>query len=91
MINRRQFLQITGAGTAGFLAGGIPALVNSDGARAASNPEGKFIPDMEIALKATPSEIPILPGNPTSVWSYRAQLLKGDPVPFCPTAPDSRF
>ena len=80
MINRRQFLQITGAGTAGFLAGGIPALVNSDGARAASNPEGKFIPDMEIALKATSSEIPILPGNPTSVWSYRAQLLKGDPA-----------
>ncbi len=80
MINRRQFLQITGGGAAGLLAGGLPSLINIEDARAASNPEGKFIPDIDIALKASPAEIPILPGNPTSVWSYMAQLLKGNPA-----------
>ncbi len=28
MINRRQFLQITGGGAAGLLAGGLPSLIN---------------------------------------------------------------
>ena len=77
MINRRQFLQITSAGAAGFLAGGLPSLVNIEGARAASNPEGEFIPDLDIALKATPAEVPILPGNPTDVWHYQGHVIKG--------------
>jgi FtsP/CotA-like multicopper oxidase with cupredoxin domain len=77
MINRRQFLQISGAGAAGLLTGGLPALVNIEGARAASNPEGKFIPDLDIALKATPAEVPILPGDPTGVWHYQGHVLKG--------------
>ena len=78
MINRRQFLQISGAGAAGLLAGSLPSLVNIEGARAASNPEGKFIPDLDIALKATPAEVPILPGNPTGVWHYQGHVLKGN-------------
>ena len=77
MINRRQFLQITSAGAAGFLAGGLPSFVNIEGARAASNPEGEFIPDLDIALKATPAEVPILPGNPTDVWHYQGHVIKG--------------
>jgi FtsP/CotA-like multicopper oxidase with cupredoxin domain len=77
MINRRQFLQITGAGTAGLLAGSLPSLVNIEGARAASNPEGEFIPDLDIALKATPAAVPILPGNPTDVWHYQGHVIKG--------------
>ena len=52
-INRRQFLQISGASAAGLLAGGLPLLADHEGARAASNPEDKFIPDLDIALKAT--------------------------------------
>ncbi len=78
MINRRQFLQITGAGAAGFLAGGIPSFVNIEGARAASNPTGKFIPDLDLALKATPAEVPILPGNPTGVWHYQGHVIEGN-------------
>jgi len=77
MINRRQFLQISGASAAGLLAGGLPLLVNNEGARAASNPEGKFIPDLDIALKATPAEVAILPGNPTGVWHYQGQVITG--------------
>jgi blue copper oxidase len=78
MINRRQFLQITSAGAAGLFAGGIPSLVNIEGARAASKSEGEFIPDLDISLKATPAEVPILPGNPTGVWQFQGHVIKGD-------------
>jgi FtsP/CotA-like multicopper oxidase with cupredoxin domain len=78
MINRRQFLQITSAGAAGLLTGGIPSLVNIEGARAASKSKGEFIPDLDIALKATPAEVPILPGNPTGVWQFQGRVIKGD-------------
>ncbi len=84
MINRRQFFQFTGAAAAGLLSRSIPSLGDTEGTRSASNPEGKFIPDLDIALKATSAEIPILPGNPTNVWSYQAQLLKGDPANLIP-------
>ncbi len=80
MINRRQFFQITGGAAAGLLTGGIPSLANFEGAHAASIPEGKFMPDLEIALKATPAEVPILPGDPTRVWRYQGQVIKGDPA-----------
>jgi len=85
MINRRQFLQITGAGAAGLLAGGLPSLINIEDARAASNPEGKFIPDRDIALKASPDcfwfpttkkkQPNCRPGTTTSPWSFRIAPL----------------
>ena len=31
-----------------------------------------------IALKATPGQVPIFPGNTTGVWRYQAQVLKGE-------------
>ena len=37
-----------------------------------------FKPDVELALKATVSESPILPGRPTPVWTYQGRLVKGD-------------
>jgi FtsP/CotA-like multicopper oxidase with cupredoxin domain len=37
----------------------------------------KTIPDVEIALKAVPSEVSILDGSPTKVWQYKGELLKG--------------
>ena len=80
MINRRQFLKVTGAGASALVTGGITSLVEAAGAGAATKSAENFNPDLDIALKATPAEIPILPGNPTSVWSYRAQLIKGDPA-----------
>jgi hypothetical protein len=36
------------------------------------------MPDLDIALKATPAKVPILPGNPTGVWHYQGQVIKGD-------------
>ena len=77
MINRRQFLQITAASAAGVLADGFPSLENDDGARAALNPKSNFNPDLDIALKASPAQAPILPGSPTDVWQYQGQVIKG--------------
>lgn len=37
-----------------------------------------FVPDVEIALKAIRGQVQILPGQPTQVWQYQTQLLKGD-------------
>ncbi len=78
MINRRQFLQITGAGATSLLTGGISSLVNIKETNAASNPSDEFLPDIDIALKATPAEISILPGNPTNVWRFQGKMLKGN-------------
>ena len=78
MINRRQFLKVTGAGAAALAAGGISSLVEASGSEVTLKQENKFNPDLDIALTATPAEVSILPGHPTRVWTYRAQLLEGD-------------
>ena len=74
MLNRREFLYLAGAGTVGLLAGQTGGLWPLAHAAADSD----FQPDVELALKATVSESPILPGQPTVVWTYRGRLLKGD-------------
>lgn len=33
--------------------------------------------DIELTLRATPDLVPILPGEPSEVWRYKAELLKG--------------
>ena len=38
----------------------------------------RFMPDLEIDLKATTGLAPILPGPKTSVWHYEASVVKGD-------------
>jgi FtsP/CotA-like multicopper oxidase with cupredoxin domain len=80
MISRRQFLQMAGMGTAGLMTGGLGSLLNVQPARARSKPNGNFIPDLDLSLKATPEEVPILPGNPTGVWRFKGKVLKGDPA-----------
>jgi FtsP/CotA-like multicopper oxidase with cupredoxin domain len=80
MINRRQFLQIAGVGTAGLISGGLGPLLDVHPARAQTQPDSNFIPDLDIALKATPAEVPILPGSPTGVWRFQGQVLEGDPA-----------
>ena len=36
-------------------------------------------PDVEIALRAVPAQVPILPGSSTKVWQYQGEVLKGAP------------
>jgi len=49
-------------------------------APAPRQPNPSFVPDVEIRLHAAPAETTILPGRPTAVWSYQAELLAGDPA-----------
>ncbi|MGB5747413.1 MAG: multicopper oxidase family protein [Desulfobacterales bacterium] len=80
MINRRQFLQITGAGAVGLITGSMTSLLSAGGADAAEHGSRGFKPDLDIALKAAADEVPILPGDPTGVWRFQGQLLEGDPA-----------
>ena len=75
MINRRQFLYMAGAGALNLLnADGWP--FTKAGLAASTNKE--FVPDLELALRATPSQTQIFQGEPTTVWSYSGQVIKGD-------------
>ena len=77
MINRRQFLYFAGAGALNLLnVNGMPfARVGM-----ASSKDNDFIPDLELSLTARPSEVQIFPGQPTTVWQYRGQVIKGNPT-----------
>lgn len=87
-LNRRSFMR--GAAFAGGFAivSGTSSLLSSCSPQPseipqkntlASVPNPKFSPDIEINLKAEPTTVSILSGQPTQVWSYAAQLVKGDP------------
>ena len=39
-----------------------------------------FVPDVELALQAVPTKAQIFAGQPTEVWRYQGQVLKGDPA-----------
>lgn len=36
-----------------------------------------FVPDVELMLTAAPDELPLLPGEPTRLWRFSAQVLRG--------------
>lgn len=36
------------------------------------------VPDLEVRLRAVESQVPILPGNPTRVWTYDGEVIQGD-------------
>ncbi len=84
MINRRDFLRLTGAGTLGLLAGEMR--FGETPARASS--VDTFTPDLELALRAAPTEAAILPGAPSQVWSFTGDLIRG-PAETLQPVPDS--
>lgn len=98
-LTRRTFIRGTGLAGGLILGSGIHSLLSSctpqsstteiaQGNAVARGPNANFIPDLEINLKAEPKTIPILPGQATQVWSYTAELVKGDPNSL-QTIPDS--
>ncbi len=78
-INRRDFLRLTGL-TATALAGGplLAACRSPLPAGPSSAPSADFKPDLELVLKATTSEVAILPGTATRVWGYQGSVVTGD-------------
>ncbi len=45
----------------------------------AASKDNNFIPDLELSLTAAPAQVQIFPGETTTVWRYRGQVIKGDP------------
>jgi len=87
---RRDFLRLTGLGAATLLTGGgLAGLLSgcspvqgatlpvSDRTGGAASTPGA---EVDIALKATRGEVSILPGQATRVWTYQAEVSKGDPA-----------
>jgi FtsP/CotA-like multicopper oxidase with cupredoxin domain len=87
VINRRQFLQMLGYGAVS-IAGSKFLSACSAFSAAQSTPVFVGDPDVEIRLTAKPEEQQILPGSPTRVWRYQAEVLKG-PAESILTIPDS--
>ncbi len=84
MINRREFLRLTGTGALAMLAGGA----FHGGRSVLASEEKAFRPDVELALRAAPAEAAILPGAPTQVWSFHGDLIRGPTATLQPI-PDS--
>ena len=84
-ITRRKLLRLAGSGA--LLVGAVGALgacalpvqpIAGATAQPVANPA--FSPDLDITLRAAPSEVPLLPGAKTTVWTYQAQVNTGDPA-----------
>ena len=76
MIDRRKFMQISAMGTLGLLTDGTGGLLKNS-LVSANSAKNSFNPDLEILLRATQGEVPIMPGAPTGVWLYKGKVLKG--------------
>jgi len=72
LLDRRRFLQLTGAGSLSAL--GIGQL----GGNLQAAPSAGFVPDVDLELIAVRTKASILSGKSTPVFSYRGKVLKGD-------------
>jgi len=68
-VNRRDFLKMTGIGSAAFLLGKPFSSIWSQ-----AEP---LVPDAEISITASEKYVQILSGAQTHVWGYEGQLLSG--------------
>ncbi|NJO08135.1 MAG: multicopper oxidase domain-containing protein, partial [Chloroflexaceae bacterium] len=82
-MSRRSFLR---TGRTLLLASAVPWLsgcsIGSTGALSQiqqQTPHPSTAPDIEVALKATASQVSLLAGAPTRVWSYQGKVIQGSP------------
>jgi FtsP/CotA-like multicopper oxidase with cupredoxin domain len=79
-------LRTVGIGLGALMLGGrhlSPSVAQAAGNRTAwPSPVPAVVSnfDLEVALEAVETQVQVLPGNPTRVWSYRGRVLKGDPA-----------
>ncbi|GAB4534900.1 MAG: multicopper oxidase domain-containing protein [Anaerolineales bacterium] len=88
-ITRRDFIRLLGLGGAALVGGRFLSACSQaasaletptaavPGRATATLPPADAPVDVEIALKAAPGEVQILPGAPTRVWQYQAEVLSG--------------
>src|SRR6186997_51290 len=73
-LSRRDFLRVTGMGSAALLLGnGFKKM----GVTAQMEP---FVPDAEVKITALEKYVQILSGAQTKVWSYQGELVSGSGV-----------
>jgi FtsP/CotA-like multicopper oxidase with cupredoxin domain len=60
------------------MSGGLGSLLAPPFVSAEGKTGNDFDPDLEISMISYRTQIPIFPGSPTRVWSYKGQVLKGD-------------
>ena len=90
ILSRRDFLRLIGGVGAAFTLSScasvfgqsavVPTKVsqNSQNSQNSQSTGSSFVPDVELALRATPSQVSILEGKATNVWTYQGEVLKGD-------------
>jgi len=81
-VDRRRFLQVSGAATVAALTGGGTLLTPPEVAAAPAR--GLRAVDLRIALKARRGKVAILPGPKTPVWRFTAKVSAGDPAAVQP-------
>lgn len=75
-LDRREFLHTVGDGAGALAASSLFTRTAQGG----SDSE----PDLVIALRATQTEAQIKPGEPTRIWMYQGEVVKGDPASLQP-------
>ncbi len=84
ILSRRDVLRLMGGVGAAFTLSscssvfGQRAVVPTKVSQNSQNTASSFVPDVELALRATPSQVSILAGNATNVWTYQGEVLKGE-------------
>src|SRR5690349_24513383 len=71
-ISRRDFLRVSGLGSA--------ALLFSKPLKSVWSQMEPFVPDAEVSITAAEKYVQILSGAQTRVWGYEGQLLSGSGV-----------
>jgi blue copper oxidase len=89
-ISRRDFLQLTGSGFAAMSFSSVFGNIPLTAPNRESSSLAEVAPDVEIALRATPTEVSIFPGTPTRTWSYRGEVIQGD-ASVLQNLPDSSY
>lgn len=81
-MNRKTFLKYLGFGA--LTAGMAPSLVfcgpdkKTNRIEPSLSPSADFLPDVELDLIARETEVQVLPGKPTRVFTFTGELRKGD-------------
>lgn len=77
-LDRRKFIKIGAAGAAILISWPFLNACKNNTSKQNGAPDPNFEPDLDIALTALKNDVQILQGNPTRVWTFESELIKGD-------------
>ncbi len=89
MLSRRKFLTLIGSGAFTFLNHNLMPYSGRIPARADELIHGDNEFDLIVTIRATSSQVHIFNGPKTRVWSYRGEVLQGNPASLISLGDDS--